>query len=178
MTDLVRQSEENANRLRTLEAGMGQLKADQDQRISALEQRMSEAVAVAPAHRLNGRGRQQSSPPCRSRRRPSPAPPKTAETAAAVASAADAAASDPGEDAYSQGFHQWEAGQYDQAIYPESLHRRLPQASPVSYANNLIGRAQLDKGDARAAAATLLANYRSNPAGSVRPTAFIISARR
>ena len=35
----------------------------------------------------------------------------------------------------------------------------------MSFANNLIGRALLDKGDARGAAQTLLSNYRSNPGG-------------
>ena len=81
-----------------------------------------------------------------------------------------AAATDPGEEAYTEGFHQWEAGQYDQAIstlkaftgaYPK--HRRL------SYANNLIGRAMLDKGDARGAASALLSNYRTNPGGERAP---------
>ena len=43
--------------------------------------------------------------------------------------------------------------------FPEGLHRRL------SYANNLLGRALLDSGDARGAAEVLLANYRNNPRG-------------
>src|SRR5690349_11461916 len=47
MADLVRQSEENGNRLRSIESGLGQMKADQDQRIGALEQRMSEAATAA-----------------------------------------------------------------------------------------------------------------------------------
>ena len=38
-------------------------------------------------------------------------------------------------------------------------HRR------VSWANNLAGRALLDKGDYRAAAEALLANYRTDPQG-------------
>ena len=170
--DLVRQSEENANRLRTLESGMGQLKADQDQRISALEQRMSEAATAAPMPAT------ESPPPAAttpSRPKPSvtkPAtPPKTSDTAASVSEApADAAESDPGEDAYSQGFHQWEAGQYDQAIATlKAFTAAYPKHRRLSYANNLIGRAQLDKGDARTAAATLLANYRSNPGGERAP---------
>jgi TolA-binding protein len=77
-----------------------------------------------------------------------------------------ALAGDPGEDAYTNGFRLWEAGQYDQAI---SALRAFTQAYPkhrrVSYANNLIGRALLDKGDARAAAQALLTNYRTNPGG-------------
>ena len=170
--DLVRQSEENSNRLRTLESGMGQLKADQDQRISALEQRMSEAATAAPMPAT------ESPPPAAttpSRPKPSvtkPAtPPKTSDTAASVSEApADAAESDPGEDAYSQGFHQWEAGQYDQAIATlKAFTAAYPKHRRLSYANNLIGRAQLDKGDARTAAATLLANYRSNPGGERAP---------
>jgi len=42
-------------------------------------------------------------------------------------------------------------------------HRR------VSWANNLAGRALLDKGQARAAAEALLANYRSDPKGERAP---------
>src|SRR5437764_3407651 len=49
MADLVRQSEENGNRLRNVESGIGQMKTEQDQRIAALEQRMSEAAVAAPA---------------------------------------------------------------------------------------------------------------------------------
>jgi len=172
VTDLVRQSEENGNRLRMLETGMGQLKADQDQRISALEQRMSEAATAAPAPAAEAPPAVTTAPP---RSKPSTtkptAPPKTADTAAAVSEApAAAAASDPGEDAYSQGFHQWEAGQYDQAIATlKAFTAAYPKHRRLSYANNLIGRAQLDKGDARTAAATLLANYRSNPGGERAP---------
>ena len=43
--------------------------------------------------------------------------------------------------------------------------KAYPKHRRVSYANNLIGRALLDKGDARAAAQALLANYRNNPGG-------------
>jgi TolA-binding protein len=39
----------------------------------------------------------------------------------------------------------------------------------VSWANNLAGRAMLDKGQPRAAAEALLANYRSNPKGERAP---------
>src|SRR5207237_5459224 len=49
VADLVRQSEENGNRLRNVETGIGQLKSDQDQRIAAIEQRLSEAAAPPPA---------------------------------------------------------------------------------------------------------------------------------
>src|SRR5436305_3354139 len=48
VADLVRLSEENGNRLRNLETGFGELKTGQDQRISAIEQRLNEAAAAAP----------------------------------------------------------------------------------------------------------------------------------
>ena len=47
------------------------------------------------------------------------------------------------------------------AAYPK--HRR------VSYANNLIGRSLLSKGDANGAAVVLLANYRANGSGERAP---------
>ena len=171
MSDLVRQSEENGNRLRSLESGLGQTKADQDQRISALEQRMSQAATAAPA--------ETSEPAAAAPAKPKPTPPKTPpKTSAATppasgpapAIAASLPAVDEGEDAYTQGFHLWEEGQYDQAISSlKSFSATYPKHRRVSYANNLIGRALLDKGDARGAASALLANYRTNPAGERAP---------
>jgi len=184
LADMLRQSEENGNRLRNVEASVGQLKNDEDQRISALEQRMTAAesaaqpapVEAAPAETApppKSRGKAAPTPPKPSATRTTEAkPPKTAE-ATPPASSDEATAgpvSDPGEDAYSQGFHQWEAGDYDSAISTlRSFVKAYPRHRRVSYANNLIGRAQLDKGDARAAAETLLSNYRSNPGGERAP---------
>jgi TolA-binding protein len=171
MSDLVRQSEENGNRLRSLESGLSQTKTDQDQRISALEQRMSQAATAAPA--------ETSEPAAAVPAKPKPTPPKTPpKTSAATppasgpapAIAASLPAVDEGEDAYTQGFHLWEEGQYDQAISSlKSFSATYPKHRRVSYANNLIGRALLDKGDARGAAEALLANYRSNPGGERAP---------
>jgi TolA-binding protein len=73
---------------------------------------------------------------------------------------------DPAEDAYTEGFKLWEAGNYDQAITSlRAFTSAYPKHRRVSYANNLVGRALLDTGQARAAAEALLANYRSNPRG-------------
>jgi TolA-binding protein len=178
VTDLVRQSEENGNRLRNLETGVGQLKTDQDQRIGALEQRMNEAAAAPPVQAPAVTTAPTATPP---KAKPPTAKPPTAKpptakatppkTTAATASPAETTAAltpatDPGEDAYTQGFRLWEDGQYDQAIASlKSFTAAYPQHRRVSYANNLIGRALLDKGDARSAATALLANYRSNPGG-------------
>lgn len=175
MADLVRASEENGNRLRSLEANIGQLKNDQDQRISVLEQKMS-AAAVVPPPIVESAG-SPSGVPAKPRatpaRTPGKAPAKAAASEEAPAGgplAEIAAQADPGEDAYSQGFHQWESGQYDQAITTlKSFAASHPKHRRISYANNLIGRALLDKGDARGAATALLSNYRTNPGGERAP---------
>jgi len=101
-------------------------------------------------------------------------PPKTAAATPPATSSdegvATAAATDPGEDAYSQGFRQWQSGDYDGAITTlKAFVKAYPKHRRTSYANNLIGRALLDKGDARAAATALLANYRDNPGGERAP---------
>jgi TolA-binding protein len=165
MADLVRQSEENGNRLRTLESGIGQLKNDEDQRISAIEQRLAEAAAAPPVATSD------AGPPAAIPTRPrapggramsEATPPPAVETA----TAGPIPASDPGEDAYTEGFHQWEAGQYDQAIATlKAFVAAYPRHRRVSYANNLIGRSLMSKGQTRAAAAAFLANYRDNPGG-------------
>ena len=171
VANLVRQSEENGNRLRNLETAIGQMKTDQEQRISTLEQRMSEAAANPPAPPAAEPAPPSATTPAKPKPTlPKGTPPKTTAEAPSTVSVADAVAADPGEDAYSQGFHQWEAGQYDQAISTlKSFVAAYPKHRRVSFANNLIGRALLDKGDARAAATALLANYRSNPSGERAP---------
>jgi TolA-binding protein len=146
---------------------MGQLKTDEDQRIAALEQRMAEAPTAPPVQATEGVPPAAIGTP---KGKPAPVgrvPAKNAADAPLGGSAGEGlAAADPGEDAYTQGFRQWEAGQYDQAISTlKAFTAAYPRHKRVSYANNLIGRAMLDKGDARGAATALLANYRSNPGG-------------
>jgi TolA-binding protein len=175
MADLVRQSEENGNRLRTIEANVGQLKTDQDQRITVLEQRMSAAATPAPAAVTAPETTPPSSTvPAKPKTGPAKPSPKPAAAIAPPATSGDAASAGPavdaGEEAYSQGFREWEAGQYDHSIVTlKAFTAAYPKHHRVSYANNLIGRALLDKGDARAAAAALLANYRTNPSGERAP---------
>jgi TolA-binding protein len=168
LADLVRSSEENGNRLRTVEGALGQMKTDQDQRIGAIEQRLAAGAVTVPADLTTAVP--PSPPPARAK----PATPKTntAEpaTGGPTVPSASVPEADPGEEAYSAGFHQWEDGQYDHAISTlKGFAAAYPKHRRVSFANNLVGRAQLDKGDARAAAATLLANYRSNPGGERAP---------
>ncbi|HEX5257389.1 MAG TPA: tetratricopeptide repeat protein [Sphingomicrobium sp.] len=173
MADMLRQSEDNGNRLRGIENGLGQLKTDEDQRIQTLEQRMSAAEAAATAPAPTATTPAEVVPGPKPRVRTPAQPPRTAAApppAAAGDEGLGAAATDPGEDAYTEGFHLWQAGKYDESISTlQALVKAYPKHRRVSYANNLIGRAELDKGDARTAAATLLANYRDHPGGDRAP---------
>jgi TolA-binding protein len=118
--------------------------------------------------------------------KPAPAKPTTGKGKGAGAAKAEAApapstspadatpATDPGEDAYTQGFHLWEAGQYDEAITAlKSFTAAYPRHRRTSYANNLIGRSLLSKGQAREAAAVFLGNYRNNPSGERAPDSLL-----
>jgi TolA-binding protein len=170
MSDMLRQSEENGHRLQTLESDFSKVRADQEQRLGALEQKMNDAAATpaaAPAETVN--------PPKPTKLSPSraPAPAAKPDIAAAAAegpAATTATVGDPGEDAYTEGFHLWESGKYDDAITAlRAFTSSYPKHRRASYANNLIGRALLDKGEPRAAAAAFLANYRNNPKGERAP---------
>ena len=155
MTDLVRMTEENSNRLRTQDAEIERLRSDQERRIAELEQRIAVAAsAPAAAESLAPVSEPAASP------KPKPA----ASTTSAEPPAA--AAEDPAEAAYTEGFKLWEAGRYDDAITAlRAFVSAYPKHRRVSFANNLVGRSLLDKGEARAAVPAFIANYRGNPAG-------------
>lgn len=173
MADMLRQTEENSNRLRSMETGLGQLRTEDEQRLQALEQRVSEAAAaVAPT--VSGDSGAPAGPVVpKTRPRASTQMSRTAEATPAATPGDEGTpvpVTDAGEDAYTTGFRLWEAGKYDEAITTlKSFVSAYPKHRRVSYANNLIGRALLDKGDARAAATALLANYRTNPGGERAP---------
>jgi TolA-binding protein len=164
MRDLLRQSEENGHRLQTLESDLAKARSDQDNRLGALEQRMTEAAAAAPVAAT-------VPPPATSSSKAAGPKPKPDATAAVTSPPPTAAApTDPGEDAYSEGFHLWEDGRTDDAIAAlRAFTAAYPKHRRTSYANNLIGRSLLAKGDARGAAEVLLRNYRGNPRGERAP---------
>jgi TolA-binding protein len=169
MTDMLRQGEENANRLRTIESGMTQLRSDQEQRIAALEARINAGPLAEP---VAPDAQPTVNTPLPPRAKPSARPmPTSADATVPSADAGEAAApTDPGEDAYSEGFHLWEAGQYDDSIRVlRAFTKAYPKHRRVSFANNLIGRALLDKGQPNEAAQALLSNYRNNPGGDRAP---------
>jgi len=170
VADMLRQSEENGHRLQTIESDFGRFRADQDQRMSTLEQRVADAAAAAAAAPPIDAAPATTKPATKPAVGKAKADTTAATTTATAGDSAAVAEGDPGEDAYSEGFHLWEAGNYDQAITTlRAFTAAYPKHRRASYANNLIGRALLDKGDARAAAQALLANYRNNPRGDRAP---------
>lgn len=156
LSDVLRQTEENGNRSRQLESEIGRLRRDQEDRIAALEA----AARAAPA-----------GPPAAATVPVETAPPRagpTAVTAPATrpATTPTTATADPAEAAYDEGFQLWRAGRFDEAITSlRAFSAAYPKHRRVSWANNLVGRALLDKGQPRPAAEALLANYRTNPRG-------------
>ena len=179
MTDLVRGSEENTHRLGVMEADLARLRADNESRFKAIE---AGPAGTAPAAVTSEAAPPLVVPPLPSTPPPAAPPvavkiPRKSVPAAAPAPltegpAADARATsvDAGEAAYLAGFNLWSAKHYDQAIAQlRAMSSSFPGHRRVSWANNLLGRALLDKGQPRAAAEALLANYRGNPKGERAP---------
>jgi TolA-binding protein len=166
VADMLRQSEENGHRLQTIESDLGRFRSDEQQRLSTLEQRINDAAAAAaaaPAVDVPPPSTKPAARPANGKPKPETASVSEASTGEAPGVAQD----DPGEDAYSQGFRLWDAGQYDEAITTlRAFTAAYPKHRRASYANNLIGRALIEKGQLQEAARVLLANYRNNPAGA------------
>ncbi|HET7707997.1 MAG TPA: tetratricopeptide repeat protein [Sphingomicrobium sp.] len=162
LADILRQSEENGHRVSQMETELARLRADSDQRIQSLEK----AGAAAERATETAQADPVSDGP------PPPPRPKVetassgARSSALIPTTNVAPATDPAEAAYDEGYQLWRAGKFDQAIASlRAMASSFPGHRRVSWANNLAGRAMLDKGQARAAAEALLANYRANPKG-------------
>ena len=152
MADLIRSSEENGNRLATMEADLARLRAEQDSRLRAIENGSGDGPAAPNAASPTTDVEPADLPP------PVPRPRVEIPTLTGV------------EAAYDKGFRLREAKKYDQSIAAlKAMVAAYPDDRRVSWANNLIGRALLDKGDARAAAEALLANYRADKDGERAP---------
>ena len=174
MAELTRTSEENANRVATMEAELARLRADSDQRLRTLESApASVPIGDDPTGLSAADDDASDGPP------PAPRPkietdtadePEDEPVATAAASPGDANFVAAGEEAYDRGYELWRAGRYDQAITSlRAMASSFPGHRRVSWAYNLAGRALLDKGEAYAAAEALLANYRRDPAGERAP---------
>jgi TolA-binding protein len=156
LADIVRQSEENGNRVAVMETELARLRADQDRRIRALETAPPSEEPTASEE-----GQTAETPP------PAPKPKvEKAQSEPATAELIPASAADPAETAYDEGYQLWSSGKYDQAIKSlQAFTKKYPDHRRTSWAYNLTGRALLDKGQPRAAAEALLANYRRDPKG-------------
>ena len=158
LTDILRQAEENGHRTRQLESELGRLRGDQEQRIAALEA-AARAAASAPVVT-------EPAPAATTADRPRPGVSLVPSTPAPAGANVPGPAADPAEAAYDEGYQLWRAGQFDRAITSlRAFTSAYPKHRRASWANNLVGRALLDKGQPRAAAEALLANYRTNPGG-------------
>jgi TolA-binding protein len=158
MAEMLRQAEENGNRVGVMESDLARLRADSDQRIRAIESRGS-ADDGAPT----------ASEPADQSEAPPPRPRPKVETnddEPVVTSAAAGDVDANAEAAYDAGYRLWTAGKYDAAIKSlQAMAKKYPNHRRASWAYNLAGRALLDKGQPRAAAEALLGNYRRDPKG-------------
>jgi TolA-binding protein len=152
IADLLRAEEENGRRISQLESTLQQERQASSQRIATLESRLASAAPVTA-----------SGEPAAEK--PKPALTSTSATPKTVAAIASTD-TDPAEEAYDAGYQLWKSGKYDDAIGAlRAFTSAYPNHRRTSWANNLAGRAMLDKGEPRAAAEALLANYRGNPKG-------------
>ncbi|HET9355042.1 MAG TPA: hypothetical protein VFO42_02625 [Sphingomicrobium sp.] len=150
LAQVVRASEENGNRVATLEAEVARMRAELQRRPAAAEEPAVPTVDSAifdnsPTERVTG---------------------GTFDGPSTVRPTGSTDFTAAGEEAYDRGYQLWLSKRYDQAVTAlRAMASSFPGHRRVSWANNLAGRALLDKGDYRAAAEALLANYRSNPRG-------------
>ena len=169
LAELIRGSEENGNRLSIIEADLARLRTDQDRRLRTLESSgggSGDAGSAEPAP--EGTAEADDAPPPAPRPKVETVRERPAATIAARPSDSNFEAS--GEEEYDRGYQLWTAKRYDEAIASlRAMASSFPGHRRVSWANNLAGRALLDKGQPRAAAEALLANYRANPKGERAP---------
>ncbi len=169
MAEMLRMSEENGHRLQSFEADLVKIRTDEEQRIQALEQRANEAATLPTPSVAEPAVEPRPSGARSAPGKPAVAKPVTVvrnEVAPSTEAGPTGVVGDPGEEAYTEGFRLWEAGNFDQAISSlRAFTKSYPKHRRVSYANNLIGRSLLSKGDARGAGQVFLANYRGNPSG-------------
>ena len=155
LAEMTRSSEENGNRIAVMEADLARLRADQERRLRALE--------TAPAA---GTASETTDPASDDAIAPPPSKPIVESPRGGTASSATPPSLDPAEAAYDKGFQLWTKAQYDASIKAlDAMIKAHPDSRRVSWAHNLAGRAMLDKGQPRAAAERLLANYRRDPKG-------------
>ena len=171
MAQIIRSSEENTNRVATLEAELARLRAEQDRRLRALETGPATSVGEQPAGTdevgtTDSADEAADDGPSLVSRPKVETPREPAAEPVASVNPNDPNFEAAGEEAYDRGYQLWNTGRYDEAITSlRAMASSFPGHRRVSWARNLAGRALLDKGQPRAAAEALLANYRADPRG-------------
>lgn len=150
-------NEENANTLRLLQ-----------DRVQLLEAARAPAAALTPAPAsIATPAGQTADGTAASRPAAAPASGPTAERLAAVQAIARPETGDAGADDYAYGFRLWEAKLYPEAVQQLTMFvEKHPSHAQISYGRNLLGRAYLDDGKPREAAAWFLKNYQADKAGA------------
>ena len=173
LADVLRQSEENGHRVTVMETELARLRSDQEARIATLERSAPATAGQGPAPGYSSGPAPAIAAPAPQTTAPQPSPPQPAASPPAASPPAAATvdpANDPAETAYDEGYQLWRSGKFDEAIASlRAFDSAYPKHRRASWASNLVGRALLDKGEPRAAAEALLANYRSNPKGERAP---------
>jgi TolA-binding protein len=168
LQSLTGQSEQNAFKIRELEAAFSAYKAQMESRFAA---------PSAPAAEISG----PTPPPVT--RTPSTANAATASkpttTAASNSNAARLAlvkqievpaTGNDVEDGYNYGYRLWEAKLYPEAqTQLKEVAEKWPNHRMASYAQNLLGRAYLDDGKPSLAAVAFYNNYKDRPDGARAP---------
>ena len=157
---LTARTEENANQLTQLQA---ELKAMQEKQAAA-QVALAPPTGVIP---LPSGNRSAATPTPTPASTPAAASAPSAARVAAVQAIAKPSTDDAGDDEYTYGFRLWDAGFYPEARQQLSLFlQKYPTHSRASYGRNLLGRAFLDDGKPREAAAQFLENYQKDKNGA------------
>jgi len=165
LAGLTARTEENANQLAQLEA---QMKAMRDAQAAA-PVAIAPPSGVIPVPSASGAAPAPSRTPAASTPTPAPAAASAPSPArvAAVQAIAKPSTGDAGDDEYTYGFRLWEAGFFPEARQQLSLFlQKYPTHAKASYGRNLLGRAFLDDGKPREAAAAFLENYQKDKNGA------------
>ena len=187
MARLTAQTEENANKLRQIEA---RLAASASASAATQVTPTPAPTATAPAAGTSLVATPAPKPvvstpapvtaaakPAVTTPRPAAAAAPSAQRVAAVRAIAKPQTDDAGDDEYSYGYRLWEAKFYPEAQQQLRLFLdRYPRHTRVSYARNLLGRALLDDGKPREAATWFLQNFQNNKQGDRAPDSLLFLA--
>jgi TolA-binding protein len=181
---LTAQIEQNSNRLSLLEARTapaGTAATTPAATTPAADSNLAAMTGGASAPKPAATLPTAPSKPAAAPARTAPAAPAAARPSpqrlAAVQAIQKPTTNDPGDDEYSYGFRLWEAKFYPEAEQQlKMMVDKYPRHPKISFAKNLLGRAYLDDGKPREAAAWFLQNYQASKNGERAPDSLLYLA--